>query len=385
MRLKRAASLVTTAPDRGELPYVALEHVGSGTGKLVADLPLPGARPASGVATCQPGDVLVGKLRPYLNKTFRVQEEIYASTELMCLRPGPHTDTRWLSYLVSSAPIVEWAVATSDGSKMPRTSWEKLGNVQVSQPHLAQQQTIADYLDTTTARIDAVIVRKESLIIALSDRLRVMARAITTDSVRTAPVRRAVKLVKTGTTPPASEFDALQGEDVGWYSPSDVGEWLAMREPSRRLSGRSVSEGWVPTFPADSTLIIGIGATAGRVGHLETVGSGNQQMTCLVADREALPRFLSWQLFARSDEIRETAPYTTLPIINNDFLRSLMVHLPDLEQQAQVVLELDELARRTQSAITAIGKQLERLTEHRQALITAAVTGALAIPTEAAA
>lgn len=93
-----------------------------------------------------------------------------------------------------------------------------------------------------------------------------------------------------------------------------------------------------------------------------------------------LPMFLSWQLWARQDEIREIAPYTTLPILSNDFLRSLAVSHPPLEEQRSIVARLDALARCTSALTDALDRQMVLLKEHRQALVTAAVTGELAFP-----
>ena len=106
--------------------------------------------PHSGAASVKVGDVLFGKLRPYLAKTWLVDRAAYASTELLCLRPNGTTDSRWLSYVCAGRPMVEWAVATSDGTKMPRTSWDKLSEYRVSVPDPLRQREIADYLDAAT-------------------------------------------------------------------------------------------------------------------------------------------------------------------------------------------------------------------------------------------
>jgi hypothetical protein len=113
------------------------EHIVGGTGKVDAGTELPRRRPAAGLAAVEPGDVLFGKLRPYLAKTSRVREQIFASTELLALRPVRGVDSRWLHYVIMSDQIVRWAVATSDGSKMPRTSWSALGEYRVTVPELS--------------------------------------------------------------------------------------------------------------------------------------------------------------------------------------------------------------------------------------------------------
>ena len=378
VRLKVAVDLMTSCVSSEVRPFVALEHLESGTGRLVSDVELPErTAPDTGAASVEPGDVLFGKLRPYLAKTWLADRPVFASTELLCLRPRAGVDSRWLAYLVASNPVVEWAVATSDGTKMPRTSWEKLAEYRIDIPRTDEQRTIADYLDRETARIDALIEKKRQMIRALELRLGVLAHDLTTATGREVPLRRVILQIKTGTTPPAGQMERLRDGSLPWYSPGDVGDWLELQEPSRTLDREAVAQGWVPRFAANSTLIVGIGATAGSVAHLDCDGSGNQQMTCLVPGPRILPRFLSWQLFSRTEELRATAPFTTLPILNNDFLKAASLFIPTIEEQAAIVGRLDELAKEMQRVVQLLERQVELLLEHRQALITAAVTGEL--------
>jgi type I restriction enzyme S subunit len=53
---------------------------------------------------------------------------------------------------------------------MPRTSWERLGQFRVPVPSSFRQRLIADYLDTETTRIDALIAKKTLLTKALLER-----------------------------------------------------------------------------------------------------------------------------------------------------------------------------------------------------------------------
>ena len=184
------------------------------------------------------------------------------------------------------------------------------------------------------------------------------------------------RAVKTGTTPPASELSELVGEEVRWYAPGDVGAYLQMLSPTRRLTRRAIYEGWTPTFPPDATLIVGIGATAGRIGHNVSASTGNQQMTCITPNTRVVPRFLSWQLWARADELRETAPYTTLPDPEQRlFTVAVSISVPPLDRQASIVTRLDREADGVLAVSKHLRVQTDLLAERRQALITRAVTG----------
>jgi len=291
-------------------------------------------------------------------------------------------DIRFVRYALASIYSSGWLDVLCNRATFGHLTVEKLRQLQIPWPEPSEQRAIADYLDTETSRIDTLITKKRRMIELLEERMLHTARALTTSLDNAAPLRRFVRAVKTGTTPPARQLGQLVGEEVSWYSPGDVGTNLEMLPPARRLTRQALTEGWTPKFPPDSTLIVGIGATAGKVGHNRLLSTGNQQMTCIASNARLLPRFLSWQLWARSDELRETAPYTTLPIVNNDFLRSLPISAPPMQRQQDIVNRLDRSADRAHAVIERLRAQIDLLSERRQALITAAVTGELPIRAE---
>ena len=181
VRLKHLAGLRVECASSGERPYVALEHIASWTGALVDGTELPVRTPSrTGMASVEPGDVLYGKLRPYLAKTWVVDRPALASTELMCMRPRTGVDSRWLGYLTMATPFVGWAVATSEGTKMPRTSWEKVREYRLRFPSDSEQRAIAYYLDTETSHIDTLITKTRQAISLLTERRQALITATVT-------------------------------------------------------------------------------------------------------------------------------------------------------------------------------------------------------------
>jgi type I restriction enzyme S subunit len=104
----------------------------------------------------EPGDVLFGKLRPYLAKSVFVDKPMQGSSEFLVLTPGETMDQRFLWFVTLSQPFLDHAEATSYGLKMPRTSWKELGTFNVPLPPLEEQRRIADFLDDQVTRIDSV-------------------------------------------------------------------------------------------------------------------------------------------------------------------------------------------------------------------------------------
>ena len=147
-----------------ETPYVALEHIPNGGGRLL------GAAVA-GVATShktrfRAGDTLFGKLRPNLRKVVRADFDGVCSTDIIAVGPKSGNDPAFLYQLLASSVVYRHVMGDITGTKMPRTSWKRLADLSIRVPPLPEQRAIAavlDAIDDTIERTEAVIAATEEL------------------------------------------------------------------------------------------------------------------------------------------------------------------------------------------------------------------------------
>ena len=96
---------------------VSLEDMVSSTGRLFdGDLSQYSAK---GTPFAE-GDVLFGKLRPYLAKYWLADRAGTAGGDIHVYRPNAGIEPRYLAYIVGSRNFVRFAEAASKGVKMPR-------------------------------------------------------------------------------------------------------------------------------------------------------------------------------------------------------------------------------------------------------------------------
>ena len=390
-RLKSLVSLVIDQADRGELPYVALEHLESGTGALMPGVELPirrGGEP--GVGAVRQGDVLFGKLRPYLAKTLLVREPAYASTELMALRPNSGVDSRWLAYLVGSGPLIEWATASSDGVKMPRTSWEQLGEFRVVDiPELAAQRSIADYLDTETTRIDALIEKKEKLSALLVEHEHSRIRNLVSCGTEMSPVSVTYPPADGTPTPPGWRSAPLRSIctfETGKAHEnfvSENGTYVCVNSRFVSTEGRISKRCEQNLSPARKNDILMVmsdlpnGRALAKAFFVESDGQfAVNQRVCIIGPRNIEPKYAFYQLdrnpyfLAFDDGSNQTH-------LSSSCFTSFKMLVPPREEQLRIVKTLDAATATRRKITQAISSQIEKLSEFRQALITTAVTGEL--------
>lgn len=143
--------------------YVALEHVESWTGRLRqagSDVSFD-----SQVKRFRSGDVLFGKLRPYLAKVTLPMSDGVCVGEFLVLRPrASNTSTPYLEQLLRSKPIIDAITSSTFGAKMPRADWQFIGGMAITIPPLPEQAAIVRFLNHADRRIRRYIHTKQKLI-----------------------------------------------------------------------------------------------------------------------------------------------------------------------------------------------------------------------------
>ena len=101
------------------------------------------------------GDVLYGKLRPYLNKVVYADASGVCTTEIVPIKPGPALTGRYLFHWLRHPEFLRYVTEVSHGVNMPRLGTEAGIKAPFVLAPLREQQRIADKLDTVLARVDA--------------------------------------------------------------------------------------------------------------------------------------------------------------------------------------------------------------------------------------
>lgn len=139
---------------------IGLENIESKTGRFIqAD---ESAFDDEGIGFFE-GDVLFGKLRPYLAKVFLADKNGICVSEFLVLKSEGILN-RFLKFLMLSGVFIEVVNSSTYGTKMPRANWEFIGNLKIPIPPLEEQKAIAEYLDTQIEKIDLAICKIKSQI-----------------------------------------------------------------------------------------------------------------------------------------------------------------------------------------------------------------------------
>ena len=161
---------------------VGLENIESKTGRLVlSDSIFDG----DGVAFCK-GDILYGKLRPYLQKVWLADRAGNAVGDFFVYKVNNESFGKFVFYLMLSSKFTEVCSAATYGAKMPRVSSQFIGSLTYFLPPLEEQCAIAAYLDDQCGKIDALIEKRQRMIELLKERKQIIISDAVTGKIKVA-------------------------------------------------------------------------------------------------------------------------------------------------------------------------------------------------------
>jgi type I restriction enzyme S subunit len=397
-RLKFSTDLINSklSVEESPLPYLGLEHIESWTGrKIDGEINNSEGLASSFVA----GDVLFGKLRPYLAKVHLAQQDGLISSEALVVRSMEELHAEFLKYYMLSRDFINIVDSSTYGSKMPRASWDFIGNLPVLLPEIEEQKAIARFLDFKTTQIDALIAKKRTLLDKLAEsRTALISHAVTMGLDPSVPMKdsgvawlgkvpahwkitriKFVARIGNGSTPNREKSDYWIDGYFPWLNSSVVNQ-DEVTESDQFVTDLALKECHLPIVhpPAVLVGITGQGKTRGMASKLSVIATINQHLayikptTLEIRVDYLLFMFERAYPFLRSES---DGGGSTKGAITCEQIANLEIALPPATEQASIELHLATKLEKSRDMNRRVLAVVEKLQEYRSALITNAVTG----------
>jgi len=391
-RIKDIAQLISIKSEDLTLPYIALDNIISWDATFV-----PSDSATDGNSNlCEAGDVLFGKLRPYLAKAYIPTKKSICSPEFLVLRPNEGTNNKFLLYFLLSRSFISHIRNQVAGVKMPRTNWLKISRYPIFMPSLEEQEAIAKYLDKECEKIERNIELLERKADAYK-RLRrsIINRAVTRGLNPDVPLKssgndwiddipahwdheRVEKYFHSNTTLNKNfEYTRAFKFYMGTIIPKD--------ENFDEEEYRDVYEKYTIVEKNDimiNGLNLNYDLKSMRVGIVPYNGIITSAYVVLRPFEGVNAQYFNY-LFKAFDYrkfFHGMGKGVRLTLSFNE-LRTFEILVPPKDEQNQIVAYLNEKCDKIDAIIEKIGTQIERLKELKRSLINEVVTGKRAITT----
>lgn len=339
------------------------------------------------------GDTIVSTVRTYLKAVAHIVSpppNLVVSTGFAVLRATPSIHGPFLYRLAQSEAFVQAIVAHSVGVSYPAINASDIGRFLIPVPPLPEQRAIAAFLDRETARIDALIAKKQRLIELLQEkRSALISQLAATDAgVPTVRLGYYVSLLpgfafpSNGFSDDPDDVRLMRGANLapGHIVWEDSVRWP--RQDAGTFHEYTLRPGDI-VFGMDRPWISG-GVRVARVAWSDVPSLLLQRVARLRARNGLSQDYL--EILLRSPQFQGYfEPILTgvsVPHISPDQIRSFRLCLPSVDEQRQVVDTFAAQSKHINHAIGIAEFGIDRLREYRSALISAAVTGKIDVREE---
>jgi type I restriction enzyme S subunit len=284
---------------------------------------------------------------------------------------------------------------------------DTIGNIVLPIPSNKEQHQIVRFLDRETARIDALVAKKEQLIKLLQERRSALITgAVTKGLDPNVPMKESgvewlgqipkhwqspkmwrIGRAISGGTPNKDELGYWDGK-IPWVSPKDMKRRI-IDSSEDTVTERAIREVGIKLIEPPAVLIVVRGMILAHtfpVAITVTPVTINQDMKALIFRPDIDPRFMTWELEGIAAGLLaalvEDAAHGT-KAIRMDQWRSLIVAMPPKAEQHAIVAFLDRETPKLAALIANVSEAVDRLKELRTAVISAAVTGKIDVREEA--
>jgi len=360
-----------------------LEDIERDTGKVLERKTVGERAPKSSKNRFQAGDVLYGKLRPYLNKVVRADEDGFCSGEIIAISPGL-LDKNYLFYSMRSPSFIEYVSSVSHGMRMPRLGTQQAKSAPFVLPPRAEQTRIAAKLDELLAQVDTLKARTDG-IPALLKRFRqsVLAAAVSGRLTEewhggsrknlehqpfAYPVRRlgvlACFIDYRGKTP--EKVDS----GIPLITAKNIRPGFISREP-REFIRPEAYEGWMTRgIPQVGDVVITTEAPLGNVAviDIDEKFALAQRAICLQFHEGFLSSFaaIALQSPPLQEALARRSTGTTVKGIKASVLKEIELPDPGIDEQTEIVRRVEQLfafADQLEARVKAAQARIDRLTQ----------------------
>ena len=403
-RLKFCAWLVNQKIEAitSDLPYIGMENIESHTSQLIG---MDTETTADGLSNVfKSGDILFGKLRPYLAKALYTTMDGLCSSELLVYRPREGVP-RFILYYILSGGFVETVNASTYGAKMPRASSTFIGNLPLLLPSLKEQQAIAKFLDRETARIDELIDKKQQLIKLLAEkRSALISHAVTKGLNPDAQMKDSgiewlgkvpshwtfeklghIATMQGGGTPHKDRMEYWNGT-IPWVSPKDM-KRRVIDDSTDHVTPKAIRETTIRLISPPAVLIVVRGMILSHtfpVGLTAVPVTINQDMKAISTTPQTSADYLAYLLQGIAPAflaIVEESGHGT-KCLRTDLWKGFGLFIAPPNEQIEICEYVKNKTTKLNKLIVEVETAVKRLIEYRSALISAAVTGQIDVREE---
>ena len=315
------------------------------------------------------------------------------------IRPKSSEFSEFLAWLFKSTPVKSQIGLVQNGAAREGLNFQQIGGMQVSVAPREEQKGIVDFLDRETAKIDALVVEQEQLIILLKEkRQAVISHAVTKGLDPSVPMKdsgvewlgqvpahwvisplKFLARIGNGSTPSRDNPNYWSEDGFPWLNSSVVNQ-SEVSEGSRFVTAVALAECHLPIVEPPAVLVglTGQGKTRGMAAPLTFTATINQHVAFIKANQDHVDNEFLLRVLESAYEylrIESDSAGSTKGAITCGLLGAWQIPVPTIAEQGRILAFLEAELTKVDSLIVEVEQGIDLLQERRSALISATVAG----------
>lgn len=374
-----------------DIKYIGLEHLEKDKGIVGFSL---ADKVKSTKNAFKEGQILYGRLRPYLNKHDITSFDGVCSTDILVFEATNLVANVLVDKFFNLPFFIEYVVSNSKGINLPRVSEETVLNTTFPLPPLSEQQRIVERIEELFAKLDEAKERLQEVADSFAVRkAAILHKAFTGELTKQWRRENGVsdesweekKLGEVGSwlgggTPSTSREEYWENGNILWITSKDM-KSAVIEDTLMKVNEIGVKNSSANYIEKPALLVVmrsGILRRTFPVAMVKKPFTVNQDLKAIIPDKDDL-EFLYWMLLSNEQRILDTCMKngTTVESINSNALKDLTFKCSTLPEQDEIVRLIDDLLARERSAQQAAEQALASIELMKKSILARAFRGEL--------
>lgn len=374
-----------------EIKYIGLEH-------LEKDKGIVGFSSADKVKSTknafQEGQILYGRLRPYLNKHDIASFSGVCSTDILVFEASVLVANVLVDKFFNLPFFIEYVVANSKGINLPRVSEKTILNTTFPLPPLSEQQRIVEHIEELFAKLDEAKERLQEVADSFAVRkAAILHKAFTGELTKQWRLENGVS---------DESWEEKKGEDFFEYVTSGSRGWAKYYSDKGSIFVRmgNLNHGTIELDLSDiqyvelpdqvegqrsklqkNDILISITADVGMIGLVREDMDAyiNQHVALARPKNDLYAEFLAWYFVSDVglQQMQNKQRGATKIGLGLQDIRSIILKIPTLPEQHEIVRLIDDLLARERAAQQATEQALASIDLMKKSILARAFRGEL--------
>ena len=297
---------------------------------------------------------------------------------ICCIYQNKNYDRDFLFYYLLYKK--EYLVNQGKGGAQPNISQEIIKALKIPVPPLNEQKRIVEKIEEEFGKIDEGVEKLKSAQEQVKQYRQSVLKSAFDGKLYKTTEWESDKLgnifeTSSGGTPKRGNT-SYYGGNIPWLKSGELNNGI-VSSADEFITEEGLKNSSAKVFPKGSLLIALYGATVGKLGILDFDSATNQAICCIYQNENYNKNFLFYYLLFKKEYLVNQGKGGAQPNISQEIVKALIVPIPTLDEQKQIVKEIEKRFEAVDEVERVIAENLEKAEQLKQSILKKAFEGRL--------